>query len=283
MTTRPPAGGPGDGRDRGRIMTAGTEAHAPDRPREGGYATWSPRITPGIGRTLTDEQKLAISFRWLAREDFAENLAGHITWQRPGSSSMLINPWGLWWRELTASDICEVDEDGAVIAGKWDVTPAFHIHTELHRARPDARVVVHNHPYYTSLLACLGEMPRVVHQTASMFAGDISVVDEYTGEVDTAELGRDLARRIGAANIVILKSHGVIVIADTVERATYLSASLERVSRTTVDLMKIGAEVGTLNQNLVAGMKTSLLERGADVYWDGLVRQLTHLEPEVLN
>ena len=269
--------------DRGKVVTPDTEAHAPERPREGGYATWSPRISPGIGRTLTDEQKLAISFRWLAREDFAENLAGHITWQRSGSSSMLINPWGLWWRELTAGDICEVDENGTVIAGKWDVTPAFHIHTELHRARPDARVVVHNHPYYTSLLACLGEIPRVVHQTASMFAGDISLVDEYTGEVDSAELGRDLARRIGNANIVILKSHGVIVIADTVERATYLSASLERVSRTTVDLMKLGAEVGSLDGNLVAGMKVSLLERGADVYWDGLVRQLTRLEPEVLS
>ena len=197
---------------------------------------------------------------------------------------MLINPWGLWWRELTASDICEVDEDGVVIAGKWDVTQAFHIHTELHRARPDARVVVHNHPYYTSLLACLGELPRVVHQTASMFAGDISLVDEYTGEVDSAERGRDLAQRIGSANIVILKSHGVIVIADTVERATYLSASLERASRTTVDLMKIGTNAaGNLDQNLVAGMKVSLLERGSDVYWDGLVRQLIRVESEVLS
>lgn len=264
-------------------MTARTEVHEPDQAREGGYATWSPRVSPGIGRTLTDEQALAISFRWLAREDFAENLAGHITWQRPGSTSMLINPWGLWWRELTASDICEVDQDGAVIAGKWDVTPAFHIHTELHRARPDARVVVHNHPYYTTLLACLGELPRVVHQTASMFAGDIALVNEYTGEVDSAELGRDLAGRIGSANIVLLKSHGVIVIADTIQRATYLSASLERVSRTTVDLMKIGATADTLNENLMAGMKTSLLERGADVYWDGLVRQLIRTEPEVLN
>ncbi len=263
-------------------MVAETKVHSPDAPREGGYATWSPSITPGIGVDLTDAQALAISFRWLAREGFAENLAGHITWQRPGTTSMLINPWGLWWRELTASDICEVDENGNVINGKWDVTPAFHIHTELHRVRPDARVVVHNHPYYTSLLACLGELPQIVHQTASMYAGDIALVDEYTGEIDTADLGKDLARRIGSANIVILKSHGVIVIADTVERATYLSASLERVARTTVDLMKIGVEFESLNPHLVAGMKTSLLERGSDVYWSGLVRQLVRDEPEVL-
>ena len=64
---------------------------------------------------LTDEQKLAIAFRWLAREGFAENLAGHITWQRPGTDTMLVNPWGLWWREIAASDVCEIDEDGQVI------------------------------------------------------------------------------------------------------------------------------------------------------------------------
>ena len=42
---------------------------------------------------------------------FSENMAGHITWQRDGQTDMLVNPWGLWWQELTASDICVVDED----------------------------------------------------------------------------------------------------------------------------------------------------------------------------
>ena len=36
--------------------------------------------------------------------------------------------------------------DGAVLEGPWDVTGAVYIHTELHRVRPDARVVVHGHP-----------------------------------------------------------------------------------------------------------------------------------------
>ena len=41
---------------------------------------------------------------------FAENMAGHITWQPDGQTDMYVNPWGLWWQELTASDICVVDE-----------------------------------------------------------------------------------------------------------------------------------------------------------------------------
>ena len=54
-----------------------------------------------------------------------------------------------------------------VVRGRWDVTPAIHPHTELHRVRPDARVVVHNHPYYVSVIAALGTLPELVHQTGS--------------------------------------------------------------------------------------------------------------------
>ena len=82
---------------------------------KGGADAWSPSITPPIGVELTDEQKLACSFRILAREGFSENIAGHITWANADNSAMMVNPWGLWWEEVSASDICRVDRDGNVI------------------------------------------------------------------------------------------------------------------------------------------------------------------------
>ena len=59
---------------------------------KGGADVWSPSITPPIGVDLTDEQKLACSFRILAREGFSENIAGHITWADADNSSLLVNP-----------------------------------------------------------------------------------------------------------------------------------------------------------------------------------------------
>ncbi len=251
--------------------------------RRGGYEVWSPSITPGIGRDLTDEQKLAIGFRWLAREGFAENLAGHITWQRPGDDTMLVNPWGLWWREVSASDICTVDTEARVVAGRWDVTPAIHIHTELHRVRPDARVVIHNHPYHVCVLAAIGALPEIISQTASMFDGDLGLVDEYTGEVDDPMLGADLAQRVGGASVVVLASHGIIVTGETLEQAIYRAASIDRACRMTLDVRKLG-ETGTpLPAPVVAGMKASLLERGSDVYFEGIARRLIREEPDVLD
>lgn len=82
--------------------------------------------------------------------------------------------------------MCRVDANGAVIEGKWDVTPAYHIHTELHRRRPDARVVIHNHPYYVTVLAAVGVLPMIAHQTGSLYDDDLSLVDEYDGEINDA-------------------------------------------------------------------------------------------------
>lgn len=244
---------------------------------------WEPSVTPPIGVELTDEQRLACTFRILAADGFAENLAGHITWQRPGEQTMLVNPWGLWWREISASDICTVDTDGVRVAGRWDVTPAIHIHTELHRRRSDARVVVHNHPYYVTLMAALGVPPDLLHQTGSMFLDDVAFVEEYSGEVDSPLLGAELAEQIGDATTVILANHGVIVTGETIELALYRSASIDRACRLAYDVMLTGKDPTQMSKSVMVGMKASLLERGAPVYFAGAVRQLLRDEPDVLD
>jgi ribulose-5-phosphate 4-epimerase/fuculose-1-phosphate aldolase len=248
--------------------------------RAGGRDVWSPTVTPGIGRELTVQQQLACSFRILARSGFSENIAGHIT-VAAQADSMWVNPWGLWWDEVKASDLCRVDADGRVLEGKWDVTPAIHIHTELHRRRPDARVVVHNHPYHVTVLAGAGILPELVHQTGSMFDDDLHLVQEYSGEVDTAELAVRLAEQIGDYSTTILANHGVIVTAPTIEEATYKAASIDRVCRLAYDLLAIGRDPLPIGRGIKVGMKKSLLERGTEVYWNGAVRNLLRNDPEV--
>ncbi|MCW2939326.1 MAG: putative aldolase [Actinomycetia bacterium] len=254
----------------------------PAEVREGGLAKWAPRITPPIGVDLTLRQELACAFRILARTGFSENIAGHITWSPDSSGDMWVNPWGLWWEEITASDICRVDGDGNVLEGKWDVTPAIHIHTELHRRRPDARVVIHNHPYYVTVLAAMGVLPEIVHQTGTMFDADLSFVTEYTGEVDDAELGAALADMIGDKSTVILASHGIIVTGTTIQEATYRAASIDRMCHLAYDVMLLGKDPLPITPAIKAGMKKSLLERGSEVYWAGAVRSLLRTEPDVL-
>jgi ribulose-5-phosphate 4-epimerase/fuculose-1-phosphate aldolase len=251
--------------------------------RRGGLDVWSPSKTPPIGADLTDEQLMAVAFRHLADVGFAENMAGHITWQPDGQSTlngrsgeprseMFVNPWGLWWQELTASDICVVDEHARVVRGRWDVTPG-----------PDARVVIHNHPYYVSLIAALGTLPELVHQTGSLFLDDMYLVENYDGEIDAPWRATELAQQIGSANLVVLANHGVIAAGRNLAEAVYRAVSIERVCRLAYDVMLTGRAPSKMNRGDMAGMQESLIERAADVYWAGAARMTIKADPDVLS
>ena len=241
---------------------------------------------PPIGVDLDVRQELACAFRILARGGFGENIAGHITVVADDGESLWINPWGLWWEEVAASDVCRVSMDGDVLEGRWDVTPAAPIHTELHRARADARVVVHNHPYHSTVLAAVGLLPEVVHQTATMFDGEMVLVEEYTGEIDSSDLGADLAQRIGDATVAVLANHGVVVTGATIPEATYRAATIDRSCRLTVDALLLaqatGRPIQPIAEHLRPAMQRSLVERGPAVFWGGAVRQLLREQPDVL-
>jgi len=248
--------------------------------RTGGLAAWAPRAVPGPGVELTAAQALAIALRHLDDVGWCENMTGHITLQL--GDDFLVNPWGLWWGEVSARDVLTIDADGAVIVGEWDVTPAVHLHTELHRKRSDARVVVHNHPPYASALAAIGELPDLVHQNSSILADELVLVSDYDGEVDQPALGADLADRIGDASVALLVSHGVIVTAPTIEEAVYKSVLFERTCMLhwlVRALDRAPVPVAATHQKQ---LKASLIERAAPVYWHGVVRTLVRDEPDVL-
>jgi ribulose-5-phosphate 4-epimerase/fuculose-1-phosphate aldolase len=250
--------------------------------RTGGAAAWVPRVMPGIGRELSPTEQLACALRHLDDVGFCENLTGHITWQLPGEDNLLVNPWGLWWGEVTAADVLTITLDGTVVEGPWDVTPAFHIHTELHKQRPDARVVVHNHPIFATILAGIGVLPEIIHQNSAMFFEEMVFINEYDGEVASASGGAAIAEAMGDASVALLASHGVIVVAPTIEEATYKSANFERACEIMYRTMLTGRTTFPIDPVHLKPMKASLIERAAEAYWGGAVRTLLAREPEIL-
>jgi ribulose-5-phosphate 4-epimerase/fuculose-1-phosphate aldolase len=237
----------------------------------------------GIGRRLTVQQELACALRILARAGWQENMTGHVTWVEEGSDNMWCNPWGIWWEETKASDICLVAESGKVTGGKWSVSGAVFIHTELHRVRPDARIAVHGHPYYTTLLAALGVAPRFLHQNSCLFDGEIGFVDEYDGIIGNADAGMCLAKRIGNATGVVLANHGAIVTGATIAEACYRAEIFERMSKFTYEALLAKTPAREIDPAVRATLKPGLMMGCPPIYWDGAVRRLLKLEPDVLD
>ncbi len=80
----------------------------------------------------------------------------------------------------------------------------------------------------------------------------------------------------------MLANHGVIVTGRNLAEAVYRAASIDRVCRLAYDVMLTGAEPSRMKWADMMGMRTSMIERGADVYWAGAARMTIKAEPDVL-
>ena len=116
-------------------------------------------------------------------------------------------------------------------------------------------MVIHNHPYYVSLIAALGTLPELVHQTGSLFLDDMYLVENYDGEIDAPWRAAELAQQIGSANLVILANHGVIATGRNLAEAVYRAVSIERVCRLAYDVMVTGRTPSKMNRGDMVGMR----------------------------
>ena len=97
-----------------------------------------PPNTVGAQRTHL-KQRLAAAFRLFARYGFDEGVAGHITARDPENPEHFwVNPFGMYFGHIRASDLILVNAEGEVIKGRALVNrAAFAIHSRIHKARPD--------------------------------------------------------------------------------------------------------------------------------------------------
>ena len=145
---------------------------------------------------LTPRAELACLARALYREGYEEHIAGHISYKQP-DGTLLVNPFHLRWDEVRAEHICRIDLDGNVLEGKWFVSLAIQLHLELHKARDDVTVAVHNHPRWGTVWASLQRVPPVHDQTSSLVDNEIVLHNDYGKPVGDADEARDVVESLG--------------------------------------------------------------------------------------
>jgi len=90
--------------------------------------------------------QLAGTYRIFAMLGWTELIYNHITLRVPGPQThFLINPFGLHYSEVTASNLVKIDLDGRIVGeSAYRANPAgFVVHAAIHRALPDAHCVMH--------------------------------------------------------------------------------------------------------------------------------------------
>src|SRR5271167_3426241 len=164
------------------------------------------------------KERLAASFRLFSKFGFDEGVAGHITARDPEQlDHFWVNPFGVHFGQIRASDLILVNHRGEVVEGNHPVNgAAFAIHSQIHAARPDVVAAAHSHSIYGKSWSSLGRTLDPITQDVCAFYGDHAVFDDYTGVVLDLEEGKRIAHALAGNKAAILRNHGLLTVGNSV-------------------------------------------------------------------
>ena len=142
--------------------------------------------------------ELAACYRLIAYYRMTDLTYTHVSARVPGEQeAFLINPYGLMFHEICASNLVRVDLHGNLIAEvAAPINRAgFFIHSAVHEARPDLACVIHTHTTAGIAVSAQKAGLMMLSQHALRFHGRVSY-HEYLGVADD-----DLERKRLAAKV----------------------------------------------------------------------------------
>ncbi|KAL4960426.1 class II aldolase/adducin N-terminal [Aspergillus stella-maris] len=179
---------------------------------------------------LYRKQHLAAAFRLFADRGFDEGVAGHISVRDPIlTDHFWINPLSAHFSLIKVSDLVLVDEDGNVVEGDEPVNlPAFAIHSEIHKARPDVNAACHAHSVAGKAFSCFGRELEMITQDSLRFYKSHAVYREFRGVITDNEEGKRIAAALGNGKAAILQNHGLLTVGGSVDEAAFWFISLDK-------------------------------------------------------
>jgi len=239
--------------------------------------------------TETEQQlrvQLAACYRIFDYMGWSELIYNHITVKLPGDEHhFLINPYGLHYQEVKASNLVKVDIAGnKVDDSPYAVNPAgMVIHTAIHAARPDIHCIAHTHTTEGMAVACSQEGLRSDNFYSALLNDRIAYHDFEGITVMDDEKPR-LVKSIGDKNILILRNHGLLVGERSIAEAFQTMWGLQRACEVQVatdatgkPTIAIGDEVLARTQQLLSLQAMGGPSGGLE--FDALTRLVTKTDP----
>ena len=221
---------------------------------------------------------LAACYRLVDYYGMTDLTYNHITARVPGPRHellhhILINLYGLTYKEITASSLAKIDLDGELI---WKPDTDYYvnragyvIHGCIHRARRDVTCVLHTHTRAGMAVAAMkcGLLP--ISQTSIRFEGHLGYHDYEGPAIELAERER-LVKNLGAHDAMILRNHGLLTCGASIPQAFNTMYQLELSCRAQVDAMAARTELALPSRQV--------LEKTAHLYQPGTRRPYGVLE-----
>jgi ribulose-5-phosphate 4-epimerase/fuculose-1-phosphate aldolase len=224
---------------------------------------------------LAAAYQLAHIYKW------TDLIYTHFSARVPGTHDFLINPYGMMFDEITASNLVKIDLEGKIKDDPLGIgvnEAGFIIHSCMHAARPEINCVIHTHTRATVAVSAMkcGLLP--ISQHAMMIQQQITYHD-YEGVALYEEEKERMAANLGkSSKAMILRNHGVLALGETVREAFELMYYLDCACQIQVDALAGGLHnVQTMSPAAADSATKSLQRVGRPAQhkdWPALLRML---------
>lgn len=201
-----------------------------ERPSRFSEAEWNARVD------------LAAMYRIFAYLKWDESIYNHISLRVPDEEGhFLINPFGLHYSEVTASNLVKVDIKGNIIGhSDWPINPAgFTFHSQIHDKVPGGHCIMHVHTTATLAVCCLEEGLSYSNFYAAQLHDKIAY-HEFEGITVHMDEGERILASAGDKPVLMLRNHGPVVIGANLAQAFALMWLVNRACEVQCASMAMG-------------------------------------------
>ncbi|QSR34234.1 class II aldolase [Marinobacterium iners] len=185
---------------------------------------------------------LAAMYRIFAHLKWDESIYNHISLRVPDEPEhFLINPFGLHYSEVTASNLVKVDINGNIVGhSDWPINPAgFTFHGAIHARVPDAHCVMHVHTTPTLAVCCLDEGLSYTNFYSAQLYGKVAYHD-FEGITVHLDEGQRILDSAQGKPVLLLRNHGPVVMGGSLAQALSLMWLVNRACEVQVASMPMG-------------------------------------------
>ena len=167
------------------------------------------------------------------------DFSGHLSARIPGRDLLLIQPRDRSRAALRPDELLVIDLDGNVVEGDGPPPAETSIHTGVYRNRPDVNMVCHGHPLHSTTFSVVDRPLVPVRHFAYEFPDGVPVHPDAT-HIRTREQGDAIAGTLGGSGACLLRSHGTVVVASTIQELLMDCLDLEENARTLIAASVLG-------------------------------------------
>ncbi|MFA7602949.1 MAG: class II aldolase/adducin family protein [Novosphingobium sp.] len=230
---------------------------------------------------------LAACYRLVAHYGWDDALGTHISARVPGAEEhFLLNPYGMMFGEMRASELVKIDLDGNIITPTPHRVNAagFTVHSAVHAARADISCVIHLHTMDGVAVSTLARGLLPLAQ-GSMLLQPHLAYHRYEGVAFNLAERERLQRDLGDRSLMILRNHGTLATGPTVADAFAAAYRLERACTIQIRAMSTGVVLQAVDPDVTGRVEEQSRQIGMEsrtnreLAWPALRRMLDRINP----